>query len=278
MSHLSPERLAALADSEPAGFEREHLAACAHCVRERAAYQRLLVLAAAERERVMPPLTNWERVAAGLRKEGMVATADGDPQGGAAQRRTADGNAAGLRLERSASPAPPPAVVRPSAVRRAPIAASWLRAAAAIGLLATGALLGRLSAGSPLLPGVAQDVAVAAGEETPVAPVSNEVRRFASVDEALAALAASERDYQRAVAWLAENDTLASPAATDSMEAYRMRLAALDELAAASRAALYAAPQDPVLNRYYLSTLGAREATLRQMNTALPVGTRMVSY
>jgi hypothetical protein len=33
-----------------------------------------------------------------------------------------------------------------------------------------------------------------------------------------------------------------------------------------------------VINGYYLTTLGQREATLRQLNTALPVSLRLDSY
>jgi len=42
--------------------------------------------------------------------------------------------------------------------------------------------------------------------------------------------------------------------------------------------ALNDAPYDPVINGYYLTTVGQREATLRQLNTALPVGMRLTSY
>ena len=41
MSHLSTERLAALADEEPTAPEAAHLAACGECSRERAAYRTL---------------------------------------------------------------------------------------------------------------------------------------------------------------------------------------------------------------------------------------------
>jgi hypothetical protein len=38
------------------------------------------------------------------------------------------------------------------------------------------------------------------------------------------------------------------------------------------RTALHEAPHDPVINQYYMATVGAREATLRQLGTALPAG------
>ena len=41
------------------------------------------------------------------------------------------------------------------------------------------------------------------------------------------------------------------------------------------RDAMREAPQDPVINQYYLATVGAREATLRQLGTALPASAQM---
>ncbi len=42
--------------------------------------------------------------------------------------------------------------------------------------------------------------------------------------------------------------------------------------------ALNEAPYDPVINGYYLTTLGQREATLRQLNTVAPASMRLMSY
>jgi hypothetical protein len=61
-------------------------------------------------------------------------------------------------------------------------------------------------------------------------------------------------------------------------DAYQTRLAALDEIAAAARTALYRTPQDPMLNQYYLTTLGAREATLRQIGATAPETRRLERY
>ena len=54
--------------------------------------------------------------------------------------------------------------------------------------------------------------------------------------------------------------------------------AALDEMAETSRLALSAAPADPVLNQYYISTLGAREVTLRQLGSVLTPGKRLSRF
>ena len=114
MLHLSTERLADLADSAPTAAEREHLAACTACAAERDAHRRLLSLAADERVRLAPPLTDWDTLAGALRSEGILTTP----------------------LERHS--------------RRWALVA--LRAAAAIVLVAGGTMLGRLSAGAPALP------------------------------------------------------------------------------------------------------------------------------
>jgi len=261
MSHLPTERFAALADDTPTSAERLHLAECAACRRECEAHVRLRALAAGEWARIAPPLTSWSAIADQLRSEGIVTTPAG----------------------------------RGGAVLRA--AARWgMRAAAAALLVAGGAAAGRWSAGAAPLPGVlpgeGRAVAAADGAEPAVAgelaldaadlagragdslTMFAGATTFGSSAEALAALAAAERQYQSAVAFLVQQDSSAR-LAESGPAAYRMRLAALDEVTAAAREALYEAPHDPLINRYYLATVGAREATLRQLNTSLPVGTEI---
>ena len=63
-----------------------------------------------------------------------------------------------------------------------------------------------------------------------------------------------------------------------SPTAYRSRLAALDQVISTTRAAMRQAPHDPVINGYYLTTIGQREATLRQLNTVLPASLRSNSF
>src|SRR5690242_8196381 len=75
MLHLDPERLAALADSEPTTEEATHLATCAKCARERSAYRELVTRAAGERTTILAqPLTDWESLSKRLRAEGMTRT------------------------------------------------------------------------------------------------------------------------------------------------------------------------------------------------------------
>ena len=59
---------------------------------------------------------------------------------------------------------------------------------------------------------------------------------------------------------------------------YRERLEVLDAAMATARRALYEAPDDPVMNRYYLATLGAREVTLRRLTTVLPASQQVLEY
>jgi hypothetical protein len=147
-----------------------------------------------------------------------------------------------------------------------------MQIAAGLLLLAGGAMLGRVSAGAVLLP----------TDDVGTVPALNAAARamvdsaaFASVEQARAAQRESELRYQQAAAYLAQFD---SAAATGSPVAYRSRLAALDRVISTTREAMREAPHDPVINGYYLTTLGQREATLRQLNTALPASLRLNSF
>ena len=157
------------------------------------------------------------------------------------------------------------------------LARHWpLRAAAGVLLLAGGAMLGRASAGADLLPsaGVSRTAA------TVPAPASRTLRiadsAFSSVDDARAAQRRSEQLYQQAVAYLAQYDSTATN--DGSPLAYRSRLAALDRVISATSEAMREAPHDPVINGYYLTTLGQREATIRQLSTSLPTSLRLDSF
>jgi hypothetical protein len=155
-------------------------------------------------------------------------------------------------------------------------ATRWpMQAAAGLLLLAGGAMLGRTTAGAAPLPG---DVS------TPVQSASASVTTrtqpldtaFASLEDARRAQLQSETVYQHAAAFLAQYDTAAP--SEGSPVAYRSRLAALDRVISASREAMREAPHDPVINGYYLTTINQREATLRQLNTALPASLRLNSF
>jgi hypothetical protein len=242
MLHLPADRLAALADEYPTAAEAAHLAECAACSGEREAHKQLRALAASEWARLAPPLTSWEGIAGRLRSEGVLH----------------------------------PSTSSPPAWRG--VARRGLRAAAALLLVGGGVAAGRYSAGASPLPLPGATVATVVRVPAPPADsVGEDAPTFESPEAALEALARAERQYQHAAAYLVEQDPSARPVA-DSSEVYRNRLAAFDDVLAATRVALYEAPHDPVINRYYLATMGAREATIRQLSTALPVGMEINRY
>lgn len=164
---------------------------------------------------------------------------------------------------------------RVSAIPRRRTARWPMQAAAGLLLVAGGAMLGRTTTGAPPLPGVAS-LPVRSTSAASSAATQSLDTTFASLDEARRAQQQSEALYQRAAAYLAQYDA-ASPA-EGSPVAYRSRLAALDRVISASREAMRDAPHDPVINGYYLTTISQREATLRQLNTALPASLRLNSF
>jgi hypothetical protein len=231
MSHLHPERLAALADGEPTAAEATHLSSCSSCAREIAAHRRLLMLAWQERDALTAPLTSWEGLSGALRHEGLIA--DRAPTRGVA----------GVR-----SP-------------------WWLQAAAAVVLLVGGMAIGRSSLPAP----VAQT-----SSDTQLVSNADSAITFRSTAEAFAVLDRAERDYRAAAMYLAGQDTVGRVA--DDPATYRARLAVLDEVTGVALDAVHQAPQDPIMNRIYLSALGARDATLRQLEEKLPGNMRLAGF
>ena len=200
-------------------------------------------LVARERERGAPPLTNWDSIAEQLRAEGLI------------KRSTFRGQF----------------MSRP-----------WMQAAAAGLLIASGVAIGRYTATASAAPTTAIQSASSpnatgqttlAAQNAVAANVSATLPEFKSPEEAWAALNNAGEEYQRASAYLsASNTDVPLPTNPDT---YRTRLAALDNVMTEMRSALHEAPHDPVINQYYLATVGAREATLRQLGTTLPAGARL---
>jgi hypothetical protein len=139
-----------------------------------------------------------------------------------------------------------------------------MRAAAAVLLLVGGIAIGRTTIALPSSIGSSSAVNGSPSQST--APTTGEAS-FASVEEATASLESAARDYERASKFLAANNT--STSNNDSSAIYTARLAALDQMANATENALQTAPHDPVINQYYLATMGARVAT--QQMVARPV-------
>lgn len=268
MQHLPTDRLAALADEAPSPEESAHLAHCAECSREVHAYESLLAMARAEGDTagyLEMPLTRWDAISAELR-------------GGAR-----DG-------------------VKPTARARRVVIPVWAqRAAAAVFLLAGGIAIGRFSAPEAAVSIVRNDPPVVkpAPKPGPKAPAPVEMAQpkpsdvrvasnaapsvdsliptsFASVEEARLWMQRFEVGFQNAAAFVAARDTAGVTPADP--QTYRARLAALDRAGRVMRDALRDAPEDPVINGYYLTTLGQREATLRQINVAQPGGQRVIGF
>jgi hypothetical protein len=194
-------------------------------------------LVALERERGAPPLTDWGSLSAQLRAEGLIR----DP------------------------------MVSRFTMRR------FTQIAAGLALAVGGAAVGRMSAGAPVVPvPVAQSVSSGSasssgGASSQGSLASMTSAQFKSPEEAWDVLNRAGEEYQRASAYLSASNTEV-PMPTNPSQ-YRTRLAALDGVMTEIRGALKEAPEDPVINQYYLATVGAREATLRQLGTTLrPAG------
>jgi hypothetical protein len=137
----------------------------------------------------------------------------------------------------------------------------WMRAAAAVLLLVGGIAIGRTTIALP------SSSAVNGSPSQSAAPNTGDAS-FASVEEASASLDNAREEYERASRFLAANNT--STSNNDSSAIYTARLAALDQVVNATENALQkTAPHDPVINQYYLATMGARVAT--QQMVARPV-------
>jgi hypothetical protein len=245
MSHLSTERLAALADERPTADEHEHLSRCGDCARELDALRSLVSLAGSERGAMGIPLTRWTTLAERLRDEGLIVTAEHESV-------TAEW----------ASP-----------IKRRYSTRALLRVAAVLMLVASGVVMGRASAGESLLPGI---VGLEPGESVGARlPLDSIPTAFASLEEARRAMDFHADAYQSAVSFLAANDSIG---ASETPAVMRARLSALDRVQRTMREALNSAPYDPVINDFYLSSFGQREATLRQLNTVLPEGVRLNSF
>lgn len=194
-------------------------------------------LIAGERAREREPLNEWRTIAARAREEGLIR--DSESRSWIAEQ-------------------------------------PWIRAAAALVLLIGGIAIGRTTIALPSSDQAPENSgkATASAPSTPVPAATTTGASFASVDDASATLERALTDYQRASAFLAANSS--SPTTADSSRIYSARLAALDKVGNAMESALRTAPHDPVINQYYLATMGARVAT--QQMVARPVGLALKGF
>ena len=182
-----------------------------------------------ERERDAAPLNSWDTIARRAREEGLIRERGAGKWGGFGP---------------------------------------WIRAAAAVLILAGGIGIGRYTDDLP------SSVDSNAG---PVASATATPASFNSVEDAWATLQRASEEYQSASAFLAANNSRPSTV-TDSISNYRERLAALDKLMDATESARANAPSDPVINQYYLAALGAREATAHQLAVVRPASSRLKGF
>ena len=274
MPHLSPERIAALVDEPATADERTHFEQCARCRADFVAVRRIVAAAASERDRPITPLVPWQQLSTALRAEGLIRGAAGGMVLSPADVRPIS-SAPSLVTARDGD-------LRESSLRRG--LRPWQRYA---GMAAAAALLVTLgvAGGRMTMRGArgAEAVATRAAMQ-PVAPNVSlvNVAQFRTPDDARATLHSAEETYSAALLWLAAHDSALAPRQVDGSAAaatnYRQRLEVLDAAMATARRALYEAPDDPVMNRYYLATLGAREVTLRRLTTVLPASQQVLEY
>lgn len=272
MQHLSPERIAALVDEAATHDERGHLERCAVCRADFIAVRRIVAAAASERDLPIAPLVPWHQLASALRDEGVLTTSP----------RAMVPTPFEVRPIHSA-----PSLVAPSRGTR--VRGGWQRvagmAAAAAVLVTAGVVGGRLTVGQSALRGAEVPAVIAAVQ--PVVPTTGPggmvpVAQFRTPEDARATLHSAEEVYSTALLWLAAHDSALAPRQAGGSAAaatnYRQRLEVLDAAMATARRALYEMPDDPVMNRYYLATLGAREVTLRRLTTVLPASQQVLEY
>lgn len=274
MPHLSPERIAALVDEPIAADERTHFEQCARCRADFVAVRRIVAAAPSERDRPITPLVPWQQLSAALRDEGL-------------SRESGDSVVLSRADVRAISSAPGRVVAeagerRDSHPRRS--MRPWQRyagMAAAAALLVTVGVAGGRATMTGTRTGDAATTMAAVQPAVPSAPLVN-VAQFRTSDDARATLHSAEETYSSALLWLAAHDSALAPRPVDGSAAaatnYRQRLEVLDAAMATARRALYEAPDDPVMNRYYLATLGAREVTLRRLTTVLPASQQVLEY
>ncbi|MDE2982819.1 MAG: hypothetical protein OXU74_16635 [Gemmatimonadota bacterium] len=134
----------------------------------------------------------------------------------------------------------------------------WMRMAAGLVLFIGGTAFGWAAGGAP----AAAPNGLAAGSDA----ADTEAVSFASLEEAMLAVQEAEQEWSAAFAEFrrllgaqSERELPGDPA---------VRLAAIDALLAASRAAVEESPADQFFNGLVVSTLAERQQTLRQISRA----------
>lgn len=309
MQHLDTDRLAALADEAPTEAESAHLASCLTCRREHDAFVTLVALAKREGAAGLAPnvaatdepITTWDGLATALHAEGLIRSSAAGVETRDDATRVRQFAASTMWRRAAASVAllvGGGAVGRATAPQVASVAAPTSASASQVAAASNALPNATPKATNDSVPNAAPNARQA---EVPNAPAtiasrptsvglsdtlpvfgepsarlaSNAPTSFRSVNEAVQYLNRAQRDYQRAASYLAEHD---SGVVSGSPQVLTARLAAFDEVMPKVAEALREAPQDPVLNQFYLNTVDVRASTMRQLGRALPVGSKLTGY
>ncbi len=209
-----------------------------------------------ERTRIVAPLTDWRELSMAMRQEGLIRDS-------ARPRQSAP-------REFSAEPTPrSPGWLRATG--------RWtMRAATYAAVLGVGVVAGRgMTFGQDLINQIQYAISDSTGSHGG-ASVHIGGTRLSSTSDARKTLLRAQTEYEQAAGFLAAKDD--EPLIAGEPDMYRDRLTGLDEMTSASLTALKDAPQDPLLNQYFLSVAAAREATLQQLGNALPAGATLTSF
>ena len=145
----------------------------------------------------------------------------------------------------------------------------WLQAAAAVLFIAGGMMAGRYTAGASRAANRRKPATVASRDGHQSAVPVGRARRV-RFSRSRRRCTKRRRRFSRSRTRRAARRTAPS--------AIRTRLAAIEQTQDVMGEALKKAPYDAVINGYYLSTLGQREATLRQLNSVMPASMKITRY
>jgi hypothetical protein len=200
-----------------------------------------------ERKRVVAPLTEWRTLSMALKEEGLIRTPMSET------------------FEQSFDQSPRPR-------RRVGMFTWGVRAFASIALFGSGLLIGRtVTLGESIVPLIKE--AIVADSARSAQLVTHD---FQSSEEAIQVLNRAQSEYEQAAAYLSAYNNGGMPPM--DMASLRERLAALDMMVAAAQSAMRESPGDPLLTQYYMSSAGARNATLQLLNQTLPEGAQLAGY
>ena len=107
----------------------------------------------------------------------------------------------------------------------------------------------------------------------------SELKRLKDLEAENAKLKAeNEKMWPNVWQWVAREEDIPKPGDVTVYENAGRSFLVIRQADDPTREAMRQAPHDPVINGYYLTTLGQREATLRQLSTALPASLRANSF